>query len=454
MTLPGAGRQKIGQKPDNWDGSDDDESDDEEEGAMHSPAPAPERRGSRALPSLPQSQPPQINQPAYQQQQQQPQPQFNQQQQQHFYAGPAAGANGDRFEPPNMTNLSINDPRYDRPRSRSPPAPHRHLPPQPHQPPAQEREHQRAAPLPAPPAAKQNVWNANFAVEHGMDRKGTFVELEEPQVALTKAFTPGGLIQAGMQDKQDRSAKRQEEVARETGSALVNVPEPPPPPQTGLVGAVAAHERERKSAGGIGATLTDRDRERRLAEDRQRKIDELQRQQMEHMQQQYTGGGMYPGQFPPQFGGYGMPPMGYVSAFTSSFADMQPYGMMNPAAQQQAMMAAQMAYQQTMMAMSAAGSQAGDNDGRTSPTSMRMSPPPFQHMGMPGYGGGMPGFPMPPQSMYGGFPGYGMPGMGGPGSAWGSPPQNYGQTLQGGNHSPAGGGSYPGSERGEERQAS
>ncbi len=471
MNVPGAGRQKAAQKPDNWDGSDTDESEDDEEGAV----PAQERRGSRALPLLPQ--PPTIQQPPHQpqqQQQQQQQQQFRQQQQfnqpqlnqqpyqpqQQFYGGPGP-INGDRFELPNMNNLSINDPRYDRPRSRSPPAPHRHLPQQPPQlqQPAPEpeapRQQQRAAPLPQPPAAKTNVWNANFEVEHGMDRKGTFVELEEPQVALTKAFTPGGLIQAGMQDKRDRSAKRQEEVARETGSALVNVPEPPPPPQTGLVGAVAAHERDRKNPGGIGATLTDRDRERRLAEDRQRKIEELQRQQMEHMQQQYTGGGMYPGQFPGY--GYGMPPMGFnVSPHHSSHANGQPYGMpMNRAAQQHAMMAAQMAYQQTMMAMSQAGSQAGDApDGRVSPQSqMRMSPQPFQMgqmppMGVPGYGG------MPTQSMYGGFGGYGMPGMG-PGSAWGGSQAHYQQGLGPGNggHSPVGG-SYPGSERGDERQAS
>ncbi|GMK54440.1 hypothetical protein CspeluHIS016_0110260 [Cutaneotrichosporon spelunceum] len=446
MNVPGAGRQKAAQKPDNWDGSDTDESEEEEDEAV----PPEEQHGSRALPSLPL--PPTIQQPAYQPQQTQfNQYQFNQQQlhqQQQFYGGPGP-AHDDRFEVPNMNNLSINDPRFDRPRSRSPPAPHRHLPPQPQQLPQEpevpRQQQQRAAPLPQPPAAKTNVWNANFEVEHGMDRKGTFVELEEPQVALTKAFTPGGLIQAGMQDKRDRSAKRQEEVARETGSALVNVPEPPPPPQTGLVGAVAAHERDRKNPGGIGATLTDRDRERRLAEDRQRKIEELQRQQMEHMQQQYTGGGMFPGQFSGY--GYGMPPMGF-----------NPYGMpMNPAAQQQAMMAAQMAYQQTMVAMSQAGSQAGDApDGRMSPQSqMRMSPPPFQmgHMGqMPGMG-----FPygMPPtQGMYGGFPGYGMPGMGPP-SAWGGSQANYPQGLApgNGNYSPAGG-SYPSSERAEERQAS
>jgi CCR4-NOT transcriptional complex subunit CAF120 len=48
------------------------------------------------------------------------------------------------------------------------------------------------------------------------------------------------------------------------GSSLINVPNKPPPPQTGLLGAVAQHEQERKNAGGIGATITDREREKRV----------------------------------------------------------------------------------------------------------------------------------------------------------------------------------------------
>jgi CCR4-NOT transcriptional complex subunit CAF120 len=96
------------------------------------------------------------------------------------------------------------------------------------------------------------------------DPKNKFVELEEPQTRLIQAFAPHGLLQAGMQDKEDRSAKKQEELAREMGSSLVNVPSKPPPPSAGLLGAVAQHERERKNAGGIGATLTDREREKRL----------------------------------------------------------------------------------------------------------------------------------------------------------------------------------------------
>ena len=122
-------------------------------------------------------------------------------------------------------------------------------------------------PTPLPTTNRQTVWNANFAAEHGMDapKSGKFVDLDEPPTQLTKAFAPHGLLQAGMQDKEDRSAKKQEELAREMGSSLINVPSKPPPPQTGLLGAVAAHERDRKNPGGIGATLTDREREKRLA---------------------------------------------------------------------------------------------------------------------------------------------------------------------------------------------
>ena len=143
------------------------------------------------------------------------------------------------------------------PRSNSPAAPHRNAP--------QFQPAQSGAPQ--PPSARQTLWNANFSADHGMDhpKSGKFVDLDEPSAQLTKAFAPHGLLQAGMQDKEDRSAKKQEELAREMGSSLINVPSKPPPPQTGLLGAVAAHERDRKNAGGIGATLTDREREKRFA---------------------------------------------------------------------------------------------------------------------------------------------------------------------------------------------
>lgn len=443
MAVPGGGKRQqrstMASAPEDWS-DDEDEAEEEDEEVTsptvgsHGPDFSQSRRGSRALP-LPPGQAAQYPQ-QYQREQQPREQQYQPQTHHHREHRPLPVRN-------DVSNGNAYNDGYDgnaSPRARSPPAPHRHLPAQPGQ---AQQQRRTEAPI-APPAARQNVWNANFAVDHGMNeppKGGKFVELEEPSVALTKAFSPGGLLQAGMQDKQDRSAKRQEEVARETGSSLVNVPEKPPPPQTGLMGAVAAHERDRKNPGGIGATLTDRDRDRRIAEERQRKIEELQRQQMEQFGGNMNMGGSMYGGFPPQYPQYGMP-MGYPQGG---------YGMMNPQAQQQAMMAAQMAYQQTMMAMSHAGSQAGDApDGRTSPTASRTSPPPF-----PPYGGyGQMGWPT--QSMYG-FPQYGMNmpmmGMGGMG------PQGQGHGPQGpGWASPVRGsmheGSYAGSERHDDRQAS
>jgi CCR4-NOT transcriptional complex subunit CAF120 len=112
------------------------------------------------------------------------------------------------------------------------------------------------------------MWNSDLDAPHlGLDPNESqkFVQLEPGNAQMTKAFTPHGLLQAGLQDKEDRSAKRQEENAKESGSSLVNVPNKPPPPQAGLLGAITAHERDRKAPGGIGAALTERERDRRLA---------------------------------------------------------------------------------------------------------------------------------------------------------------------------------------------
>lgn len=161
---------------------------------------------------------------------------------------------------------------------------------------------------------------------------------------MTKAFAVHGLLSAGLQDRQERSAKRQEEVAKETGASLVNVPMKPPPPQTGLLGAVSAHERERQREGGIGAALTERERERRLAEERQRKLDEFQKQQLEMVQ----NGSMYGSQFAPGFNPMMANPM--MNPMMSGWG-MNPM-MGNPQqmlAAQQAQQAAAQAYQQAMM---------------------------------------------------------------------------------------------------------
>ncbi|KAJ7773402.1 hypothetical protein B0H16DRAFT_1672944 [Mycena metata] len=250
------------------------------------------------------------------------------------------------------------------------------------------------------PGAARHMWsqvldpgrNANAPPPDGRD---TFVQLEESK--LTKAFTPQGLLSAGMQDKQDRSAKRQEELARESGASLVNVPNKPPPPQTGLLGAITAHERERKREGGVGAALTEREREKRVAEDRQRRFDEHQRQQLDQMQQggsMYGGGQQFSGFNPmmnpmmgmnpmmmgmnpmmtgmnPMMTGQGMSPMmtgqGMSPMMTGQGMPGMGYPGMMPGYNPQHMFAAQQAaaqaYQQAMMAFSNAGSQVGGEGG-------------------------------------------------------------------------------------------
>lgn len=274
----------------------------------------------------------------------------------------------------------------------------------------------------------------------------TFVTIEANET-MTKAFTPQGLLQAGIQDKQDRSAKRQEELARETGASLINVPHKPPPPQTGLLGAITAHERERKREGGVGAALTERERERRMAEERQRKFDEMQRQQLDQMSlngpggsngamEMYGQGGMYPmnpmmmnpmmwGMNPMMMmGGYGMPPMG-MGGVPGGVPGGMPGGMpgmpqMNPQQMWAAQQAAMQAYQNAMVSFSQAGSDAGNGaagDATPAGGQTGMSP-------IPGAWGGM-GMGMMPGMM----PGYGMGMASAPGSGFLQPNGQQGMNM-------------------------
>lgn len=191
---------------------------------------------------------------------------------------------------------------------------------------------------------------------------------------MTKAFQPQGLLSAGLQDKQDRSAKRQEELARESGASLVSVPAKPPPPQTGLLGAITGYERERKREGGVGAALTERERDRKLAENRQRKLDDFQRLQLDQQQQMAQGGGAFsvygnPYVTPPM-----MNPMMMGGGMMGGFPPFP--GMMGGYANPQHMFAAQQAaqaYQQAMMTYSTAGSQIGGEN--------NVGPPPNQSPG-------------------------------------------------------------------------
>ncbi|KZS94260.1 hypothetical protein SISNIDRAFT_453997 [Sistotremastrum niveocremeum HHB9708] len=288
------------------------------------------------------------------------------------------------------------------------------------------------------PPSRQTVWSTVLDPSHGQQpqqpQRDTFIQIDQNET-MTKAFTPQGLLHAGLQDKQDRSAKRQEELARESGASLINVPSKPPPPQTGLLGAITGYERDRKREGGVGAALTEREREKRVAEDRQRKLDDFQRQQLEHQQQMAQGTGsvydMYGGQ--PMQSPYGTPMMGNpmmmgMNPMMGGFMNGYPPtpGMMPGFSNPQQLFAAQQAaqaYQQAMMSFSAAGSQVG-GDGGGSPAMRPLSPQPTGSMGM----GMMPmnydprmsmaGMGMPPMGM-----GMGMGGMGMnmPMGPWGDP---------------------------------
>ena len=289
------------------------------------------------------------------------------------------------------------------------------------------------------------VWSTVLDPDHepkAASRKFVTIEANE---TMTKAFTPQGLLQAGIQDKQDRSAKRQEELARESGASLINVPHKPPPPQSGLLGAITAHERERKREGGVGAVLTDRERERRMAEEQQRRFDEMQRQQLDQMtvngqstpngaMEMYNPVGGYPMMNPMMMnpmmwgmnpmmmmGGYGMPP-------PMGMGGMQGVSQMNPQQMWAAQQAAMQAYQSAMMTFSQAASDAGHGAGGGGSVSggdaaaggqRTMSPMPGGWGGM-GMGMGM---------MPGMTPGYGMGMSGAPGSGFLQPGGQQGMNM-------------------------
>lgn len=291
----------------------------------------------------------------------------------------------------------------------------------------------------------------------------TFVQLnpQEQPGSMTTVFQPHGLLQAGASDKAERSAKQQEMEARMAGVGMVNVPTKPPPPQAGLLGAITAHERDRKGAGGLGATLTERERQRVDAERRQREEDAAMRMS------QNGGGmpGMPQGQWPGMMGGYnpfmwqqmmmmnpmmmGMGMPGYAGSQMGHGGGGSPPQMpqMDPYMQQQmaAAMAAQQAYMQAVSQHGHGGaSMVGGEGAGGSPKQGHMSQSPSMAgmgpmggmggMGGMGTMGSMNGFPHP-MSMYGMPPMMGgMMGGGGMGYPMGagsefgamSPQQNQG----------------------------
>ena len=247
--------------------------------------------------------------------------------------------------------------------------------------------------------------------------RDTFVRIE-PNETMTMAFTPQGLLQAGMQDKQSRSAKQREAHARETGGSLVNVPNPPPPPQMGLVGAITALQRDRDREGGFGAVLTEKERDRRLAEERERKYDELQRARLDkaislsgnNMEMQAYNpmmlSPMVPWGMPMMYGmnGMGMGGMGMGGGWGGMSLQQQQQQQYQMWTAQQA---AAQAYQQAMMSFSQAGSQAGSDAGDPQDTPLgrsgAVSP-------LPGWGPAPMATPMMTPMMPGMMPGV-MPGM-------------------------------------------
>jgi CCR4-NOT transcriptional complex subunit CAF120 len=170
-----------------------------------------------------------------------------------------------------------------------------------------------------------------------------------PASGMVPSMSKYGLLHAGLLDKADRSARAVEAQAREVGGPLVSLPSKPPPPQTGLVGAITSHQREKERTGGVGKALTEQQRDRRLAEQRQKQLDDLQReqlmqqqQQMQFQQQQMQQQQFYnPMMNPMMFGGGGMQSPGGMGMMNGQ--------QMDPAMMQQAMMAAQQAFMQAMM---------------------------------------------------------------------------------------------------------
>jgi CCR4-NOT transcriptional complex subunit CAF120 len=74
------------------------------------------------------------------------------------------------------------------------------------------------------PHSRSTMWNTHLETPHGgqaaeQEDSGKFVTIE-PAATLTKAFNPNGLLQAGLADRDERSAKRQEELAKADGSSL------------------------------------------------------------------------------------------------------------------------------------------------------------------------------------------------------------------------------------------
>lgn len=340
---------------------------------------------------------------------------------------------------------------------------------------------------PALVSQRQSVFNSHLGAPHadedarsispggsgsqaaGGGNRQTFVQLDpqEQPGSMTAVFQPHGLLEAGAQDKQERSAKQQELEARMAGVGMVNLPSKPPPPQAGLLGAISAHERDRKGAGGYGATLTERERQRVEAERRQREEDAaMVRNSMSVGPAQGTwgaGSSIMPGYNPfmwqqmmmmnPMIGmGMRMPPSGFggpgsqmsghlggggsnVDSPLPVVPQMDPYIQQQMQQQMAAAMAAQQAYMQAM-SQHGGGSMVHGEQGQQQPGQMPGSPNMMginPMTGVPSFPNAMPMYGMPLPSM---MPGYGTSPLPGSGSEFGtqarpaSPPRQSRQSRR------------------------
>ncbi|POW01292.1 hypothetical protein PSHT_12599 [Puccinia striiformis] len=112
---------------------------------------------------------------------------------------------------------------------------------------------------------------------------------------LKPAFSEHGLLHRVMQERHERSARSLQLQAHFSGEPLMHINDKADPIQTGLLGAIANHQKDRKRDGGMGAALTERARERAY---RQRETDEYYRQSMASMAGYPVNG--YPAGYPIQ----------------------------------------------------------------------------------------------------------------------------------------------------------
>ncbi|KEI42698.1 uncharacterized protein L969DRAFT_608006 [Mixia osmundae IAM 14324] len=177
----------------------------------------------------------------------------------------------------------------------------------------------------------------------GYDRDG------RPMTVMgnSAGINPHGLL--GAANQTGNTAKQHEQWARQNGQPLVQVEAKSGPPRSGLVGAIAEHERERKREGGVGATITERQR-REVDEHQYQQQQQQQMMLMQQQQQQQLAASQ--GMFGSPFMG-GMMPFAGMPGMPAPGAGYDQNAMMQ---QQMAMMAAQQAF---MAAMSSFGQQPG-----------------------------------------------------------------------------------------------